>query len=99
MQRRVPSPRPMIGAVATMIRHYIPTGRFVNQPDADAYLRDGRAIRFESACRRHGARMICSNCGTENRDEAKFCDGCGATLARTCPSCGSVVRPQAKFCD
>jgi len=43
--------------------------------------------------------MICSNCGTENRDEAKFCDGCGATLARTCPSCGSVVRPQAKFCD
>ncbi|TMK53438.1 MAG: zinc-ribbon domain-containing protein, partial [Actinobacteria bacterium] len=43
--------------------------------------------------------MSCSNCGTENRAEAKFCDGCGAALARACPECGSVVRPQAKFCD
>ncbi len=43
--------------------------------------------------------MLCANCGTDNRSEAKFCDGCGSPLARTCPVCASALRPQAKFCD
>ena len=37
--------------------------------------------------------MVCPNCGTENRAEAKFCGGCGQTLARTCPACGTANDP------
>ena len=25
--------------------------------------------------------IVCPNCGAENRDEARFCDSCGAALA------------------
>ncbi len=41
----------------------------------------------------------CPSCGHENRQEARFCDGCGAALARACPSCGTSLRPAARFCD
>ena len=27
--------------------------------------------------------MVCSLCGRDNRDNAKFCDSCGAALDRT----------------
>jgi class 3 adenylate cyclase len=27
--------------------------------------------------------VVCSACGAENRDEARFCDACGAPLAAT----------------
>jgi len=27
--------------------------------------------------------VVCSKCGAENRDEARFCDACGALLAAT----------------
>ena len=37
--------------------------------------------------------MICGNCGTENRAEAKFCDGCGATLARN----GDPLPPEERI--
>jgi class 3 adenylate cyclase/tetratricopeptide (TPR) repeat protein len=42
--------------------------------------------------------MICASCGAENREEARFCDACGATLAVAAP------REQRKtvtvlFCD
>ena len=40
----------------------------------------------------------CSACGNENPTGQRFCDECGAALARTCPACGTLVRPQAKFC-
>jgi class 3 adenylate cyclase len=42
--------------------------------------------------------MRCSNCGADNRETAKFCDGCGALLAQ-CPSCGTLARAGARFCD
>lgn len=29
--------------------------------------------------------MICPRCGTENRDEARFCDACGYSLSQTAP--------------
>jgi class 3 adenylate cyclase len=41
----------------------------------------------------------CASCGHANREEARFCDGCGAPLARTCRSCGATLRPAARFCD
>src|SRR5262249_14133586 len=37
--------------------------------------------------------------GHGNREEARFCDGCGAPLARTCAGCGMSLRPAARFCD
>jgi class 3 adenylate cyclase len=42
--------------------------------------------------------VICSNCGTENRPDAKFCLKCGARLALACPN-GHPVPAGALFCD
>src|SRR6516165_5873697 len=43
--------------------------------------------------------MRCATCGADNRETAKFCDGCGTQLAVNCPSCGTANRSSAKFCD
>jgi class 3 adenylate cyclase len=43
--------------------------------------------------------MRCPNCGTENRDDAKFCGGCGRVLARPCPTCGTANEPGMRFCN
>ncbi len=43
--------------------------------------------------------MRCTACGHSNRDNAKFCDTCGATLATKCAQCGMELRANAKFCD
>jgi hypothetical protein len=43
--------------------------------------------------------MRCSKCGADNRDTARFCDGCGAAMQAQCPSCGAPGRPGARFCD
>jgi VWFA-related protein len=48
---------------------------------------------------------ICPHCGHPLRAGAKFCSGCGRTLApmpigsMTCPHCGNTLRPLAKFCS
>ncbi len=43
--------------------------------------------------------MDCGRCGTPNRDDARFCAGCGAELARTCTECGRDLADDARFCD
>jgi class 3 adenylate cyclase len=43
--------------------------------------------------------MRCFQCGVDNRQAAKFCDGCGAQLPLQCPSCGTLTRVAARFCD
>jgi class 3 adenylate cyclase len=43
--------------------------------------------------------MRCSKCGADNRDTARFCDGCGAPMQARCPPCGAPCNPGAKFCD
>jgi class 3 adenylate cyclase/tetratricopeptide (TPR) repeat protein len=43
--------------------------------------------------------MRCSKCSADNRDIARFCDGCGAPIQLRCPSCGALCRAGAKFCD
>jgi class 3 adenylate cyclase/tetratricopeptide (TPR) repeat protein len=40
----------------------------------------------------------CSNCGAENRADAKFCGECGAGLAALCPACSTPNEPGRKFC-
>src|SRR5215471_2596870 len=42
--------------------------------------------------------MLCSNCGADNSETAKFCIECASPFARRCPSCGSENPPHAKFC-
>ena len=42
--------------------------------------------------------MICPTCATENRPEARFCQGCGTALARVCPN-GHPLAAGARFCD
>jgi class 3 adenylate cyclase/tetratricopeptide (TPR) repeat protein len=43
----------------------------------------------------------CPKCGHDNREGARFCGGCAATLAQDtqCPACGTVNPPGQKFCD
>ncbi len=43
--------------------------------------------------------MQCSSCQHENREQALFCEQCGAGLDRPCPHCGKPARPEARFCD
>src|SRR6516165_28027 len=42
--------------------------------------------------------MLCSNCGADNPETAKFCIECASPFARRCPSCGIENPPRAKFC-
>src|SRR5437763_1075374 len=44
------------------------------------------------------ASPICSACGTENPEGARFCMNCGTPLERRCPACGAVVPDGARFC-
>lgn len=41
----------------------------------------------------------CNECNRENREEARFCIACGASLQKHCPACGAVPQPEADFCD
>lgn len=43
--------------------------------------------------------MTCPSCQADNRDGARFCNECGASLAARCASCGAEHRPGQKFCD
>jgi class 3 adenylate cyclase/tetratricopeptide (TPR) repeat protein len=43
--------------------------------------------------------MKCAKCQSENREGAKFCQGCGSKLELSCPSCGYPFKPGARFCD
>jgi class 3 adenylate cyclase/tetratricopeptide (TPR) repeat protein len=42
--------------------------------------------------------VICSNCGTENEAQRKFCIECATPLAARCSNCGTANPPAAKFC-
>ncbi len=42
--------------------------------------------------------MRCSQCTTENPDGNRFCDSCGALLAKICAACHHPNRADAKFC-
>jgi len=51
---------------------------------------------------REGRTVVrCHKCNKENDADAKFCDECGAALAKTkpCPNCGEKNDPDARFCD
>jgi Double zinc ribbon/Adenylate and Guanylate cyclase catalytic domain len=43
--------------------------------------------------------MRCPRCQQNNREEARFCAGCGSALAAQCPACGHQPPPGAAFCD
>jgi class 3 adenylate cyclase len=42
--------------------------------------------------------VICSNCGTENEAQRKFCTECATPLTARCANCGTANPPAAKFC-
>jgi class 3 adenylate cyclase len=42
--------------------------------------------------------MQCPTCQHENTRAARFCESCGAQLARRCPGCNEELGPQARFC-
>ena len=43
--------------------------------------------------------VVCSSCGAENREEARFCDSCGAPLAEAAPVREVRKVVTALFCD
>jgi class 3 adenylate cyclase/tetratricopeptide (TPR) repeat protein len=42
--------------------------------------------------------VLCTSCGTENREGRKFCSNCGVRLALHCPACGTPNEPGERFC-
>jgi class 3 adenylate cyclase/predicted ATPase len=42
--------------------------------------------------------MLCSACGAETAQGARFCGACGAALAVACLVCGARAPPGARFC-
>jgi hypothetical protein len=42
--------------------------------------------------------MICSVCGHQGPERAKFCSECGTPAAQRCASCNAELTPAAKFC-
>jgi class 3 adenylate cyclase/tetratricopeptide (TPR) repeat protein len=42
--------------------------------------------------------MKCPRCQVDNLEHLKFCEDCGAALARPCPQCGTPIRSGKKFC-
>jgi len=43
-------------------------------------------------------RMTCHACGRALPDDARFCSGCGAAVARACAGCGTELEADARFC-
>jgi len=43
-------------------------------------------------------KMVCKNCGSENKSDAKFCVECGTPLALACPACGTPHAAGQRFC-
>ena len=54
--------------------------------------------RFAAGADREKA-IRCGRCEHENREDARFCDACGASLEASCSGCGRLLRPGARFCD
>ena len=42
--------------------------------------------------------MKCPKCQSENREEVKFCEECGAKVETECPNCGAKIPLGKKFC-
>jgi class 3 adenylate cyclase len=42
--------------------------------------------------------MVCASCGRAAKAGARFCTGCGASLAPRCPACGAASEPDGRFC-
>ncbi len=43
--------------------------------------------------------MKCSQCQSQNPEDAKFCNACGARLEPACPGCGRINPPGSNFCN
>ncbi len=61
----------------------------------------GEGLRAGSPSASASPQIRCHKCNTANPSDAKFCNGCGASLGKTkaCPSCSELNDPDAKFCD
>src|SRR5262249_47173921 len=43
--------------------------------------------------------MQCPQCQHDNREQARFCEGCGTRLVARCSECGTELGPGARFCS
>ena len=42
--------------------------------------------------------MKCPKCQSENRENVKFCEDCGARMEVICPACGALIPERKRFC-
>ena len=42
--------------------------------------------------------MKCPKCQSENRENVKFCEDCGARMEVKCPACGALIPERKRFC-
>ena len=43
--------------------------------------------------------MQCLSCQQDNRNDARFCRGCGAAISISCSICGTKAAPGSRLCD
>jgi hypothetical protein len=73
--------------------------------DAINYLAEGTAPGVkklaEAVGRQDRVVVRCHKCNRDNDRDARFCGGCGASLAKSapCPKCQELNDPDARFCD
>ena len=54
--------------------------------------------KLQQTARAAAPNGTCDKCGTPVVASAKFCRGCGASVAASCASCGTPVAANSKFC-
>ena len=42
---------------------------------------------------------LCTKCGQDNPETAKFCNSCGMALSEACSKCGHANPPSSRFCN
>src|SRR6266566_9804604 len=67
--------------------------------EAESQTARERSSRSAWRSRSRLSEMLCPNCGSENPESAKFCNGCGGSLLPVCSSCGTSNASGARFCS
>ncbi len=57
------------------------------------------ASGFAKAIRSDKAVLHCVNCSSEVSQSDKFCNECGASLAKSCPKCKAMSPQKSKYCN
>jgi hypothetical protein len=57
-----------------------------------------RSDKEDPSCWSTGEAMRCSQCGSDNPEDKRFCGDCGSSFGNRCPKCGADNPPGKRFC-